>query len=108
MNTNKANTKRNLYESRKIHKGACEEVWHGSIAKPMATPMHPTSKLNKDEDRKNIDERKYRAMIGSLMYLTSLRPDISFNMGLCSRFQSNPKESHLMVVKKMLRYHHGT
>ena len=74
----------------------------------MATPMHPNTKLNKDEDGKEVNETRYRGMIGSLMYLTSSRPDISFSVGLCSRFQSNPKESHLMAVKRILRYLHGT
>ena len=47
-------------------------------------------------------------MIGSLFYLTTSRPDISFSVGLCARFQSNPKESHLTAVKRILRYLKGT
>ncbi|XP_070034283.1 uncharacterized protein [Nicotiana tomentosiformis] len=47
-------------------------------------------------------------MIWSLLYLTASRPDIIFNVGLCARFQANPKESHLMVVKMTLRYLKGT
>ncbi|XP_033516286.1 secreted RxLR effector protein 161-like [Nicotiana tomentosiformis] len=47
-------------------------------------------------------------MIGSLLYLTTSRPDIVFSVGLCARFQTNPKESHLKAVKKILRYLKGT
>ncbi|XP_070004637.1 secreted RxLR effector protein 161-like [Nicotiana tabacum] len=43
-------------------------------------------------------------MIGSLLYLNAGKPDIIFNVGLCARFQENPKESHLAVVKRLLRY----
>ncbi|XP_021742769.1 uncharacterized protein LOC110708852 [Chenopodium quinoa] len=50
----------------------------------------------------------YRGMIGSLLYLTASRPDISFSVGLYSRFQANPKESHLIAVKRILRYLKGT
>ena len=41
-------------------------------------------------------------------YLTASRPDIVFSIGLCARFQSNPKESHLKAVKRILRYLNGT
>ena len=77
-------------------------------AKPIATPMHSSSKLDKDQEGKTMDEIKYRGMIGSLMYLTSSRPDKSFSVGLCSRFQYDPRESHFMVVKKIFRCLLGT
>ncbi|XP_049405413.1 secreted RxLR effector protein 161-like [Solanum stenotomum] len=47
-------------------------------------------------------------MIGSLLYLTASRPDIVFSVGLCARFQTSPKESHLQAVKRILRYLKGT
>ncbi|XP_070020792.1 secreted RxLR effector protein 161-like [Nicotiana sylvestris] len=47
-------------------------------------------------------------MIGSLLYLTASRPDIVFSVGLCARFQTNPKESHLTAVNRILRYLKGT
>ena len=72
------------------------------MAKPMAKPIHPSYKLDKDEQGKGIDKTKYRRMIDSLMYLTSSRLDISFSVGLCSRFQSCPKESHLLRLRGSL------
>ncbi|PKU68695.1 putative mitochondrial protein [Dendrobium catenatum] len=47
-------------------------------------------------------------MIGSLLYLTASRLDIMFSVCLCARFQAEPKESHLTVVKRMFRYFLGT
>ena len=47
-------------------------------------------------------------MIGSLLYLTASRPDIMFSVCLCARYQACPKESHLIAVKRILRYVHGT
>ncbi|XP_070034172.1 secreted RxLR effector protein 161-like [Nicotiana tomentosiformis] len=50
----------------------------------------------------------YRGIIGSLLYLIASRPDIMFSVGLCTRFQSNPKESHLKAAKRILRFLKGT
>ncbi|XP_070011070.1 secreted RxLR effector protein 161-like [Nicotiana sylvestris] len=50
----------------------------------------------------------YRGINGSLLYFTASRPDIVFSVGLCTRFKTNPKESHLKVAKKILRYLKGT
>jgi len=47
-------------------------------------------------------------MIGSLLYLTAIRPDIMFKVCLCARYQAFPKESHLKIVKRILRYISGT
>ena len=60
--------------------------------------------MDKYEKGKCIDQRLYRSMIGSLLYLTAFRPDILFSVCMCSRFQSSPKESHLVAVKRIFRY----
>ncbi|KAK2362747.1 hypothetical protein QL285_087782 [Trifolium repens] len=60
-------------------------------SKIMSTPMHLSTSLDKDENGKNVSEKEYRGMIGSLLYLTASRPDIVFSVGLCARFQSAPK-----------------
>src|SRR3954464_4374358 len=76
--------------------------------KEAKTPMHPTCILGKDEVSKKVDQKLYRGMIGSLLYLTASRPDILFCVCLCARFQSDPRESHLTAVKRILRYLKGT
>ena len=77
-------------------------------SKSSKTPMATTIKLSKDESGKPIDEKLYRGMIGSLLYLTASRPDIMFSVCLCARFQSSPRESHLHAVKRILKYLCGT
>ena len=77
-------------------------------ASPMKTPISPATKLDKDEQGKSTDSTQYRGMIGSLLYLTASRPDIIFEICICSRFQANPKESHLIAVKRIFRYLKGT
>ncbi|KAI3680791.1 hypothetical protein L6452_35567 [Arctium lappa] len=76
--------------------------------KPIGTPMAPGTKIGTDPSGKAIDIRTYRGMIGSLMYLTSSRPDIMFSTCLCARYQANPKEIHLTAVKRIFRYLKGT
>ncbi|GJX25306.1 retrovirus-related pol polyprotein from transposon TNT 1-94 [Tanacetum coccineum] len=67
------------------------------------TPMVPPNKLRLDLNGKAVNKTQYRGMIGSLMYLTTSRPNIQFSTCLCARYQANPKESHLIVVKRIFR-----
>ncbi|GJW21664.1 putative ribonuclease H-like domain-containing protein [Tanacetum coccineum] len=71
--------------------------------KTASTPMETQKLLLKDEDGEEVDVHLYRSMIGSLMYLTSSRPDIMFAVCACARYQVNPKVSHLHVVKRIFR-----
>ncbi|GJS47096.1 putative ribonuclease H-like domain-containing protein [Tanacetum coccineum] len=75
-----------------------------SDVKTASTPMETHKPLLKDADGEDVDEHLYRSMIGSLMYLTSSRPDIMFAVCACARFQVNPKISHLHAVKRIFRY----
>ncbi|GJZ76738.1 putative ribonuclease H-like domain-containing protein [Tanacetum coccineum] len=78
-----------------------------SDVKTARTPMETQKALLKDADGEDVDEHLYRSMIGSLMYLTSSRPDIMFAVCACARFQVNPKVSHLHAVKRIFRYLKG-
>ncbi|GAA0186984.1 transmembrane signal receptor [Lithospermum erythrorhizon] len=73
-------------------------------SKTKRTPFATHLKVTKDEDGKAVDVRLYRSMIGSLLYLTASRPDIAHSVGVCARYQANPKESHLNIVKRILKY----
>ena len=55
-------------------------------------------------EMKNLDHTLYRSMIRSLLYLTARKPDLCYSMGICERYQANPKESHLTVVKKIIKF----
>jgi hypothetical protein len=61
--------------------------------------MPTNGQLGLCEDEKDVDQKVYRSMIGSLLYLCASRPNISLSLGLCARYQAAPKESHLMAVK---------
>nr|GEU35490.1 putative ribonuclease H-like domain-containing protein [Tanacetum cinerariifolium] len=75
--------------------------------KSASTPIDTEKPLLKDPDGEDVDVHTYRSMIGSLMYLTSSRPDIMFVVCACSRFQVTPKASHLHAVKRIFRYLKG-
>ncbi|XP_050876502.1 secreted RxLR effector protein 161-like [Lathyrus oleraceus] len=72
--------------------------------KDITTPMGSGIYLDHDESRTPIDTTKYRGMIGPLLYLLASRPDITFSVCLCARFQACPKESHLTAVKRIMEY----
>ena len=72
------------------------------------TPMAANAKLTYDPSSESIDVTLYRSMIGCLLYLIASHPDIAFRVGVCSRFQSNPKISHLNAVKRIIKYVGGT
>ncbi|GKA66295.1 putative ribonuclease H-like domain-containing protein [Tanacetum coccineum] len=72
-----------------------------------STPMEPNKALIKDEEAEEVDVHVYRSMIRSLMYLTAFRPDITFVVCACARFQVTPKNSHLHAVKRIFRYLKG-
>ncbi|GJS66345.1 putative ribonuclease H-like domain-containing protein [Tanacetum coccineum] len=69
--------------------------------KTASTPMETQKPLLKDEDGEEVDVHMYRSMIGSLMYLTSSRPNIMFVVCACARYQVNPNVSHLHAVKRI-------
>ena len=77
-------------------------------SKAINTPRSSSTKLDIDESGESFDKKTYGGMIDSLLYLTKTRPDIMFSVGLYARFQSNPKLSHLKVIKRILRYLKGT
>ncbi|GKC78468.1 putative ribonuclease H-like domain-containing protein, partial [Tanacetum coccineum] len=75
--------------------------------KTASTPMETQKYLLKDDNGEEVDVHMYRSMIGPLMYLTSLRPDIMFVVCACARYQVNPNVSHLYAVKRIFRYLKG-
>ncbi|GKA95851.1 putative ribonuclease H-like domain-containing protein [Tanacetum coccineum] len=75
--------------------------------KTVSRPMETQKALLKDEDGEEVDVHLYRSMIGSLMYLTSSRPDIMFAVCACARYQVNLKVSHLYAMKRIFRYLKG-
>ncbi|KAJ9545014.1 hypothetical protein OSB04_024721 [Centaurea solstitialis] len=75
--------------------------------KPASTPMETHKHLTADVEGEEVDVHQYRSMIGSLIYVTTSRPNIMFAVCVCARFQVRPKESHLHAVKRIFKYLKG-
>nr|GEX59931.1 uncharacterized mitochondrial protein AtMg00810-like [Tanacetum cinerariifolium] len=75
--------------------------------KSASTPIDTEKPLLKDPDGEDVDVHTYRSMIGSLMYLTSSRPDTMFVVCACAHFQVTPNASQLHAVKRIFRYLNG-
>ena len=72
------------------------------FASSVRTPMSLNVKLIVDLLGKSVDLSLYRSMIGSLLYLTASRPNISYSVGVCARYQANPKEFHM--IERIIKY----
>lgn len=71
-------------------------------------PMDPGTKLDADKQGQRVDATQYRRIIGCLRYLLHSRPDLSFSVGMASRFMEKPTAKHFNAVKQILRYLKGT
>ncbi|KAK9740494.1 hypothetical protein RND81_03G039700, partial [Saponaria officinalis] len=76
--------------------------------KPVSTPLVLNEKLSKDDGSKEVDQKQYRSLVVSLLYLTSTRLDLMFTTSLLSRFISKPIEVHMGTAKRVFRYLKGT
>ncbi|GAA0184279.1 hypothetical protein LIER_31567 [Lithospermum erythrorhizon] len=83
--------------------GIVHEKLHVEQAKRFIDVDRPDH-VTKDEDGKSIDIRSSRSLSGSLVYLTASRPDISHSIGVCARYQADPKKNHLNLLKRKLKY----
>ncbi|CAI9277230.1 unnamed protein product [Lactuca saligna] len=72
--------------------------------KPTKMPMSLTPKIFVDQSGQDVNPFLYRGMIGSLLYLTTSPFDILFVTSMCACFQANPKESHILIVKRFFQY----
>jgi hypothetical protein len=72
--------------------------------KPVSTLMSSAGSLGSDKDGEVVNQREYRCMINSLLYLTVTWPDIQFAVGLCACFQASPHSSHRTAVQRVFRY----
>jgi hypothetical protein len=73
-------------------------------AKGITTPMSTNGSLDSDKSGNMVDQKLYRSMIGSLLYVTTSRPHVMFSVFMCARFQASPRESHLKATKRIWRY----
>ena len=73
-------------------------------AKSISTPMQTNAHLDLNREGNSADQKEFRSMIGSLLYLCASRPDIMLSVCMCARFQADPKDIHRTAVRRILRY----
>jgi hypothetical protein len=94
----------------------CQKKYAANIIKrfrmeecnPTKTPIPLGTKLSKKDEGPTMDPTLYKSLVGSLLYLTTTRPDIMYAASLVSRFMESPKDSHWKMLKRILRYVVGT
>lgn len=94
----------------------CQEAYAKEILKrfkmedcnPVAIPMEIGSKLSRFDEGEKVDAELYRSLVGCLRYLTCTRPDITYSVGVVSRYMENPRQTHWKAIKRILRYVQGT
>ena len=69
-------------------------------SKVISTPMGTNGNLDSDASGDMVDQKLYRSMIGSLLYVIASRPGVMLSVCMCARFQASPRESHLKATKK--------
>ncbi|GJT41838.1 ribonuclease H-like domain, reverse transcriptase, RNA-dependent DNA polymerase [Tanacetum coccineum] len=71
-------------------------------------PMDPGIRLTKITEGTMVNSTEYQSLIGSLRYMLHTRPDLSYSVGLLSRFMQEPREQHMKAIRQVLRYVKGT
>eukprot|EP00253_Pinus_taeda_P021851 PITA_21851 len=84
------------------------ERFRTTDCKPAPTPFLSGVRLEDGGDTRLVDSTFYRQLVGSLLYLTHSRPDLSYVVGVVSRYMQEPHELHWNAAKRILRYVQGT
>ncbi|XP_059067424.1 secreted RxLR effector protein 161-like [Cryptomeria japonica] len=74
----------------------------------ISTPMEQNLKISSNDGEAFKDPTKCRQVVVSLIYLTTTRPDITFAVGIMSRFMHKPCEEHWTIAQRVLKYLQGT
>nr|CAD1844300.1 unnamed protein product [Ananas comosus var. bracteatus] len=89
--------------SQKKYAGEILEKFQMADCKPVVTPIEIGLKLNKKGDGKLVNPIYFKQLVGSLRYLTATRSDITYGVGLISRYMEKPTQMHLQAAKRILR-----
>jgi hypothetical protein len=91
-------------------KYACDLLrrFHMDDCKLAPSPFHSGFKLTATCTSPKVDATLYRQLVGSLLYLNHTHPELSFVVGLVSRYMKTPHEIHWKESKRILRYVRGT
>ncbi|XP_020266632.1 uncharacterized protein LOC109842134 [Asparagus officinalis] len=97
-----------IFISQKKYMKEILEKFKMNECNPVNTPVAIGMKLSREEDGHFVDSTLFKSLVGSLRYLTITRPDITYGVGLVSRYMETPNESHWLAAKRILRYIKGT
>jgi hypothetical protein len=98
----------NIFISQCKYASELLKIFGMTNCKSVLTPMEKNLKLSKLEGGELVNNTSYRKLIGSLIYLTTTHPDLSYAVSILSRFMQEPRESHWNATKRVLRYIQGT
>jgi len=101
-------SKNGIFVSQRKYALEVLKKFHMERCKPVATPLVANEKLSQIQSDPKVDGSVYRSLIGSLLYLTTTRPDLMFSTSLLSRFMQSPSQIHYTAAKRVLRYIKGT
>eukprot|EP00253_Pinus_taeda_P024186 PITA_24186 len=93
---------KSIFLAQKKYIGNLLNMFGMTECNPLTTPMEQNLKLTSIEGKEFEDATKYRQLVGSLNYLTTSRPDISFVVGIISRFMQKPCDRHWSAAKRVL------
>jgi hypothetical protein len=71
---------------------------------PTPSPFQSGVKLTSTRTSPEVDATLYRQLVGSLLYLTRILPNLSFDVGIVSRYMQTPHEIHWKAAKMILHY----
>ncbi|XP_019098419.1 PREDICTED: uncharacterized protein LOC109131701, partial [Camelina sativa] len=97
-------TDEGIFISQSTYAKQLVKIFEMQTSKPKTIPMSTSCILTRDENGLKVDERLYRGMIGSLLYLTASRPDLCYSVGVYARYQSSPRVLHLTAVKRIIKF----
>jgi hypothetical protein len=98
----------NIFVSQTKYARSLLDRFRMTDCKISSTPMEKGLKLSAKTDSKAVNESVYRQLVGSLIYLTTTRPDLSYVVSFISRFMTTSKVEHWTATKRVLRYVKGT
>ena len=93
-----------IFISQKKYTKSIHQKFKMMDCRSLVIPLATIEKFRNDDGEKKANSSLYRSLIGSLLYLTSTRPDIMFVAGLSSRFMQEPSQVHFGAAKCVLRY----
>lgn len=89
-----------------VYQRDTQDIWSRGF-QTISTPMVTRHKLSKNDEFVEVNQTMYTSMIGKLQYVVHSRLDIALAIGIVARFFANPRENHLMAVKRIMRYLKG-